>query len=74
MLFLLNQMDLENLLVFLDNDKSNEVKKILDKILKLYKSNAEIVDHIFTEQISFENLKKDSTLDKNQIKVVSIES
>ena len=49
-----NKLDLElnNLKSLIDNNKASEVKKFLDKLLKSYKSNSEIVDHIHVEQIS----------------------
>ena len=46
------EVDLNNLKNLLDNNKVNEVKNLLDKLLKLYKSNSEIVDHIYIEQLS----------------------
>ena len=44
------ELDLNNLKSLLDNNKVVEVKKLLDKLLEVYKSNSEIVDHIYTEQ------------------------
>ena len=44
------ELDLNNLKSLLDNNKVVEVKKLLDRLLKLYRSNSEIVDHIHTEQ------------------------
>ncbi len=41
-------LKLENLL---DNYKSAEVKNLLKKTVKLYKSNTEIVDHIYIEKV-----------------------
>ncbi len=45
------EVDLNNLKSLLDNNKVNEVKNLLNKLLKLYKSNSEIVDHIYIEQL-----------------------
>ncbi|MDA9686749.1 polysaccharide biosynthesis protein [bacterium] len=55
------EVDLNNLKILLDNNKINEVKNLLNKLLKLYVSNTEIVDHIYIEQ--FKNNKfKDKQL------------
>jgi len=35
-----------------DNNKVKEVKDLMQKILKLYRSNSKIVDHIYNEQLS----------------------
>ena len=51
------ELDLKNLRDLLDKNKVREVKSLLEKLLKLYKSNSEIVDHIYVEQISFNKLK-----------------
>ena len=32
----------------------NNVKEILEKLIKLYKSNSKLVDHIFCEKINYE--------------------
>tara|TARA_B110000037_G_scaffold46998_1_gene57607 strand:- start:2861 stop:4843 length:1983 start_codon:yes stop_codon:yes gene_type:complete len=57
---------LNDLAIFLNNNETNEVKKLLDKLVKLYTSNSKIVDHIYKEQIRNDNKKK-SIHDKNQI-------
>ena len=51
------EVDLNNLKSLLDNNKVNEVKNLLDKLLKLYKSNSKIVDHIYNEQLSADKYK-----------------
>ena len=50
----LDQLELElNILKkFLEKNEVIEVKKILKKLIELYKANSEIVDHIFNEQKS----------------------
>ena len=50
-------MDLENLKNLLDKNNVHQVKSLLNNLIKLYKSNSEIVDHIYVEQISFNKLK-----------------
>ena len=57
---------LNDLAIFLNNNETNEVKKLLDKLVKLYTSNSKIVDHIYKEQIRNDNKKK-SIHDNNQI-------
>ena len=54
-------------------NKANEVKKLLDNILKLYKSNSQIVDNIYTEQLFSSSLQKNSQLNEEEKnKVVKI--
>ena len=45
------ELNLRKLKNLIDKNKADEVKKLLDKILKSYKSNSKIVDHIYSEQI-----------------------
>ena len=53
------ETDLKILKELLDNNKVSEVKNLLEKLLNLYKSNSEIVDHIYTEQLLANNRKSD---------------
>ena len=46
------ELELNNLKNFLEKNEVKEVKKILKKLIELYKANSEIVDHIFIEQKS----------------------
>jgi FlaA1/EpsC-like NDP-sugar epimerase len=65
--------DLNNLKNLLDNNKSKDVKNLLIKILKLYQSNSEIVDHIYTEQLPIiQNRPNISSLKDKDNKVVKI--
>ena len=43
-------MILDQLKILLNHNKVDDVKKLLSKLISLYKSNSEIVDHIYTEQ------------------------
>ena len=52
--FELLEIELENLKNLLDEHKPAEVKIVLEKIIKLFKSNSEIVDHIYVEQNSIQ--------------------
>ena len=45
------EIKLKYLKILLDNYKAAEVKNLLEKIITLYKSNSEIVDHVYVEQI-----------------------
>ncbi len=57
------EVDLIKLKSLLDNNKANEVKNfLLDKLLKMYKPNAEIVDHIYIEQLSAKKDKQNVSL------------
>ena len=44
--------DLITLKDLCDNNKVKEVKDLMQRILKLYRSNSKIVDHIYNEQLS----------------------
>jgi FlaA1/EpsC-like NDP-sugar epimerase len=65
---------LEDLKNLLDNGKVKEVKMLLDKVLKLYQSNTDIVDHIYIEQLSNYSKTKNLSLvrdnDKNIVKII----
>ncbi len=50
------ELDLKNLKTLLDDNKVFEIKNLLSKLLKLYKSNTDIVDKIYVEKISNKNL------------------
>ena len=57
----------------LDNNKAKEVKDLLDKIIKLYQSNSEIIDHIYIEQLSTDQFKQNLSFTKDKDnKVVKI--
>ena len=53
---------LKNLLYF---NKVKEVKEMLNKLLKLYQSNSDIVDHIYVEQLSVNKYKQDLSIGIN---------
>jgi FlaA1/EpsC-like NDP-sugar epimerase len=44
------KVDLNNLRTLLDSNKALEVKELLTKIVKTYRSNSAIVDHVYLEQ------------------------
>ncbi len=46
------ERELNFLKILLDKNEVDEVKILLEKLLKLYKPNSEIVDHIYIEQLS----------------------
>ena len=51
------------------------VKKLLNKLVKLYKSNSSLVDHIYVEQSSSNELKKKITFIKSDDdKIIKIKS
>ena len=64
------ELNLNNLKNLLDNNRVNEVKNLLDKLIKLYKSNSDIVDHIYTEQLSINKYKQKLSLDKDKYRKV----
>ncbi len=67
------EKDLINLKNLCDRQKVKEVKDLLGKVLSLYQSNSEIVDHIYTEQLSVNAHKNNlSFLKDEDEKVVKI--
>tara|TARA_B100001057_G_scaffold498622_1_gene606285 strand:- start:1045 stop:3027 length:1983 start_codon:yes stop_codon:yes gene_type:complete len=67
------KIDLENIKSLVDNNQPLDVKKLLNKLLKLYNSNSEIVDHIYVEQLLLNKYDKNFTSSKNRSnKVVNI--
>ena len=76
--FLELEEGLNYLKTLLADNKVYEVKKLLEKLVKLYKSNSKIVDHFYTEEsnlekheIDFSNMK-DKINNKNKEKVVKL--
>ena len=65
--------DLKYLEAMLDNNIVDKVKNLLEKLLKIYKSNTEIVDHIYVGQLSANRFNNSSspnkTKDNNIIKI-----
>ena len=60
------EKDLKKLKILLDNNQVYDVKKLLEKLVKLYKSNSKIVDHFYTEKSSLDKLKFDLSDDANK--------
>ncbi len=57
----------------INDNKISEVKDLLDKLLKLYKSNSKIIDHIYLEKFSSSITKKEVKYSKNNDnKVISL--
>ncbi len=52
------KVDLDILSSLLNENKVVEVKNMLEKLVSSYKSNAEIIDHLYEEQISLQNMNK----------------
>ena len=64
------KIELDFLKELLENNKTNEVKKLLGRLIEQYKSNSEIVDHLYTEQLLNNKIKKNLLIDKNKDKKV----
>ena len=56
--------DLSKLKVLLDENKIHDVKKMLEKLIKLYKSNSRIVDHLHVEKLQLHKYQQNLP-DKN---------
>ena len=55
--FELLEIELKKLKNLLDSYSAAKVKNLLEKIIKLYKSNSKIVDHVYNEQMLHINKK-----------------
>ena len=67
------ESDLNNLKKLLDNNQVLEIKNLLNRVIKLYQSNSEIVDHIYTEQLFSERFQKEPIFSNNkENKVIKI--
>ncbi len=65
--------DLIKLKDLLENNQASEVKILLEKMVKFYKSNSEIVDHIYLEQsLSNRYAKNISFVENKDNKVIKI--
>ena len=65
--------DLIKLKDLLENNQASEVKILLEKMVKFYKSNSEIVDHIYLEQsLSNRYAKNLSFVENKDNKVIKI--
>jgi len=63
--------ELNNLKNLLDNNNTYEVKNILKRLIDLYKTNSEIIDHIYVEQKSANKYRKNLSIvrDKKIVKL-----
>jgi FlaA1/EpsC-like NDP-sugar epimerase len=69
------KIDLDNLTNLLETNKVAEVKKMLNKLIPSYKSNSKIVDHIYEENLNFENnLKTTQLIEEQKNKVIRIKT
>ena len=58
------EKDLNNLKNLLTNNNVNDVKILIEKLLKLYKPNSKIVDHIHVQR-SLSRQNEQETISKN---------
>jgi FlaA1/EpsC-like NDP-sugar epimerase len=61
------EVDLNNLRTLIDHNKVLDVKELLAKIVKTYKSNSLIVDHIYLEQSKFDKSSLDGYYKENKV-------
>jgi FlaA1/EpsC-like NDP-sugar epimerase len=59
------EVELKNLKNLLDNYRTKEVKDLLEKLIKSYETNTNIVDHIYTEQLGKNRHDKNFSISKN---------
>ena len=69
------EANLDILKILLNDNKADEVKDLLERVIKLYQSNSDIVDHVHVEQINLKNYKKKTSLEKENLEnnVVKLE-
>ncbi len=60
------EKSLNELEILLNENKINEVKKLLERLVKLYKSNSKIVDHLYLEGLIINKYEKKLSFDKSQ--------
>ncbi len=69
------KIELEILSSLLEDNKVNEVKNLIEKLVVSYRSNSKIVDHIYQEQLNYEDNKKSPSITKDlENKIVSIKA
>ena len=49
----------------LDKNRVKEVKELLEKLIKSYKSNSKIVDHLYIERLLFNKYQKNKFFNEN---------
>ena len=54
------KIDLDSLSKLIEDNKTTEVKKMLNKLIPSYQSSSKIVDHIYQDQLNFKNEVKTS--------------
>ena len=59
------ELDLNNLKNLLDKNRVKEVKQLLEKLIKSYKSNSKIVDHLYIERLLFNKYQKNKFFKEN---------
>ena len=59
------ELDLNNLKNLLDKNRVKEVKELLEKLIKSYKSNSKIVDHLYIERLLSNKYEKNKLFDKH---------
>lgn len=60
------EKELDILKSFLAKNQVEEVKKLLEKLIKLYKSNSKIVDHFYNEKLNNDKYDKNLNYNNNQ--------
>ena len=67
------KIDLENILNLIEENRVQQVKNMLSKLVTSYESNSKIIDHFYENQSNFiKDLKSPITIDSAQTKVVKI--
>ena len=62
------EVDLNSLKILLTENKVNEVKNLLEKLVEFYKSNSKIVDHLHVEKLLNDKYTKEKLFDNDKIK------
>ena len=60
------EKSLNELEILLNENKIYEVKKFLERLVKLYKSNSKIIDHLYLEELIINKYEKKLTFNKSE--------
>ena len=67
------KIDLDTLFILLEENRIRDIKDMLNKLVLSYKSNSNIIDHIYKEQLFNDKYKKNlSPIKSNNNKIVKI--
>tara|TARA_A100001011_G_scaffold397248_1_gene497642 strand:- start:49 stop:2022 length:1974 start_codon:yes stop_codon:yes gene_type:complete len=66
------KIDLDNLSNLIEENKVEEVKHMLSKLIPSYQSNSKIIDHFYEQQLNSNNLNSPKIINSEENKVIKI--